>query len=62
MNRDVAVDDITHTELFTVANGGNFEMNDLVIFADQQLDTSPNCPKPSITHWVFKIKKLPLFE
>jgi hypothetical protein len=25
-------------------------------------DTSPNCPKPSVTHWIFKIKKLPLFE
>jgi hypothetical protein len=40
LSRDVVIDEITHTEEVTVANGGNVATNDLVIFADQQLDTS----------------------
>jgi hypothetical protein len=40
LSRDVEIDDVIHTEEVTVANGGNVATNDLVIFADQQLDTS----------------------
>ena len=40
LNREVDIDDVTHTESVTVANGGNVATNDLVIFADQQLDIS----------------------
>jgi hypothetical protein len=40
LSRDVVIDEITHTEEVTVANGGNVATNDLVIFADQQIDTS----------------------
>ena len=40
LSRDVVIDDVTHTESVTVANGGNVATNDLVIFADQQLDIS----------------------
>jgi hypothetical protein len=40
LSRDVVIDEITHTEEVTVANGGNVATNDLVIFADQQLDIS----------------------
>lgn len=40
LNREVDIDDVIHTEEVTVANGGNVATNDLVIFADQQLDTS----------------------
>jgi hypothetical protein len=40
LNREVDIDDVIHTELVTLANGGNVATNDLVIFADQQLDTS----------------------
>ena len=40
LNRDVDIDEMIHTESVTVANGGNVATNDLVIFADQQLDIS----------------------
>ena len=40
LSRDVVIDEITHTEEVTVANGGNVATNDLVIFADQELDIS----------------------
>ena len=40
LSRDVVIDEITHTEEVIVANGGNVATNDLVIFVDQQLDTS----------------------
>jgi hypothetical protein len=40
LSREVVIDDVTYTEEVTVANGGNVATNDLVIFADQQLDTS----------------------
>jgi len=40
LTRDVDIDDVIHTEEVTLANGGNVATNDLVIFADQQLDTS----------------------
>ena len=40
LTREVIIDTETYTESITVANGGNVATNDLVIFADQQLDTS----------------------
>ncbi|MCP3429753.1 hypothetical protein, partial [Opacimonas viscosa] len=40
LNREIDIDDVIHTESVTIANGGNVATNDLVIFADQQLDTS----------------------
>ena len=40
VTNEIDIDDITHTASVTLANGGNVATNDLVIFADQQLDTS----------------------
>ena len=40
LSRDVVIDDETFTESVTVANGGNVATNDLLIFLDQQIDTS----------------------
>ena len=40
LTREVTIDTETYTESITVASGGNVATNDLVIFADQQLDTA----------------------
>jgi hypothetical protein len=39
LTREVTIDTETYTESITVASGGNVATNDLVIFADQQLQT-----------------------
>ena len=39
LTRDITVNDENVTEQVTVASGGNVATNDLVIFADQQLQT-----------------------
>ncbi|MCP3428124.1 thrombospondin type 3 repeat-containing protein [Opacimonas viscosa] len=40
MTRDVIIETRVVTESITVANGGNVATNDLIIFADQQVDTA----------------------
>ena len=40
LTREVTIDTETYTESIKVANGGNPATNDLIIFADQQLDAA----------------------